>query len=261
MRFCWIPLVCSVALAACSGTADEQGNVADTQSPRPAAVPATAGVQPNDPGMVPLPPRGIDAVAFAPSGWKIVRSAKADFDGDGHPDLLLVLRQQDASKIRPLNERTRETLDANPYRIAAALFDPVRRDYRMVAEDHRLISRNEDAGFADPFNDVDVGKGSFTVKLARLANLAGQDAERRSFTFRYQDGAFRLIGLDVVTARPDEGKYTARSVNYLTHRMKVEDGPIGDETVAVTKWRNLPKATLLRLNEVGDGLAFRLPDA
>lgn len=261
MRFCWIPLVCSVAIAACSAGADEQGNIADTQSPRPAAAPATPRVQPNDRGIAPLPPRGIDAVAFAPSGWKIVRTAKADFDGDGHPDLLLILRQQDAAKIRPLNERTQETLDANPYRIAAALFDPVRRDYRLVAEDDTLISRNDDAGFADPFNAVDVGRGRFTIKLARLPNLAGQDAERRSFTFRYQDGGFRLVGLDVDTARPDEGKYTARSVNYLTHRMKVEDGPTGDETVAVTKWRNLPKATLLRLNEVGDGLAFRLPDA
>lgn len=251
MRFRWIPLVCTVALAACGSAPDGKGNAAD----------APTGRQSPRAGIAPLPPRGTDATAFVPAGWKDVRSAKADFNDDGHPDLLVILRQHDPAKVRPLNERTQETIDSNPYRIAVAFYAPATRDYGLVADDRTLISRNDDAGFVDPFNDVGVGKDSFTIKLARLANLAGDDAERRSFTFGYRDGAFRLIGLDVDTASPGEGAYVARSVNYLTHRMKVETGKIGNEAAATVKWHDLPAAPLLRLNDVGDGLAFRLPDA
>jgi hypothetical protein len=94
----------------------------------------------------------------------------------------------------------------------------------LAAKEHTLISRNDDPGFIDPFNDARTGKGVFVVALSKLANLGGWSAETRAFKFRYQDDAFHLIGLDVTESPRNRGEYTSRSVNYLTHRMKIETG-------------------------------------
>lgn len=94
----------------------------------------------------------------------------------------------------------------------------------LAAKEHTLISRNDDPGFIDPFNDARTGKGVFVVALSKLANLGGWSAETRAFKFRYQDDAFHLIGLDVTESPRNRVEYTSRSVNYLTHRMKIETG-------------------------------------
>ncbi|RZF63665.1 hypothetical protein EWE75_15160 [Sphingomonas populi] len=270
MRLRYLPMVCMAALAACGGTSDTKGDASKRQSAGEGAKEAVATaparrltpfVQANDPAFVLLPERGADAGAFVPAGWTVVKSAKADFNKDGHQDVMLVLRQQDQAKIKPLNEGSDQTLDSNPYRIAVAFFDPVTRDYALVAEDHTLIPRNDNPRFDDPFNDAKTGKGVFVVGLSRFANMGSWSTESRSLTFRYQDGAFRLIGLDCTESERNTGAYTRRSLNYLTHRMEVEIGTVEDEGPGKVTWRDLPGTRLHTLNEIGDGLDFKIPDA
>ena len=270
MRLRYLPLACMASLAACGGTTDTKGDAAKKQPTGKAekeaasAAPArrlTPFVQANDPNFVLLPERGADAGAFVPAGWTVVKSAKADFNKDGHQDVILVLRQQDQAKIKPLNEGSDGTLDSNPYRIAVAFFDPVARDYALVAEDHTLIPPNDSPRFEDPFNDAKPGKGVFVVALSRFANIGGWGTESRSFTFRYQDGAFRLIGLDCTESERNTGEYTTRSLNYLTHRMRIETGNMEDEGPGKVTWRDLPSARLHTLNEIRNGLDFKIPEA
>jgi hypothetical protein len=50
------------------------------------------------------------------------------------------------------------------------------------------------------------------------------------------------------------------SVNYLTGRVKLTHGRIDSDDERV-EWERLKPAPLLRLDEVGDGLAFDRPGA
>jgi hypothetical protein len=263
-------MVCMAALAACGGPADNKGDAKNGQSAGAGgtkavitapAKPLVPFVQSKDPDFALLPERGVDAGAFVPRGWTAVKSGKADFNKDGHQDVMLVLRQQDPAKIKPLNERSGESLDSNPYRIVVAFFDPVARDYALATEDHTLVPLNDNPRHDAPFNDAETGKGVFVVSLSRFANMGSWGTESRSFSFRYQDGAFRLIGLDTTESQRNTGEYTTRSLNYLTHRMRTETGNMEDEGPGKVTWRDLPKTRLRTLNTVGNGLDFKMPEA
>lgn len=265
MRSKYLPLILVAALAACGGAPDDKSDSVSTAASgkisKAAASPLKPFVQSNDPDFAMLPERGADAAAFVPTGWTTEKAAKTDFNGDGHQDILIIMHQHDPAKIKPLNERTDETLDSNPYRIAVAFYDPAQRDYVLAAENHTLISRHEDPRFIDPFNDATTGKGVFVIALSKLANLGGWSAETRAFKFRFQDGAFRLIGLDVTESPRNGGEYTSRSINYLTHRMKIETGQMEEQGNGEVKWQELPRTRGPKLDEVGDGLAFAVPTA
>lgn len=100
--------------------------------PMLAAACSSQSVEPHDqsngPDFAMLPERGADATAFVPTGWATEKAVKTDFNDDGHQDVLIIMHQQDPAKIKPLNERTDETLDSNPYRIAVNFYDPAQRD-------------------------------------------------------------------------------------------------------------------------------------
>jgi hypothetical protein len=76
-----------------------------------------------------------------------------------------------------------------------------------------------------------------------------------TYSFRGQEGAFRLIGLDRNTVQRNSGETENVSINYLTLRKVVKTGNM-DGTAGMDSSVRLPRKPLLALGEIGDGFVF-----
>jgi len=75
------------------------------------------------------------------------------------------------------------------------------------------------------------------------------------FTFRYQDGCFKLIGYDSTGRQRNREETSTVSINYLTKKVKTTKGNIQDDRTNVS-WKTVRIPSLPCLDAVGDGLDF-----
>lgn len=178
-----------------------------------------------------LPKIAPSEAAIVPAGWKIVEREGGDLNGDGKADLVLLLKMDSTANVLAIpNSSPPATLDTNPFLLAVAFADSA-GGYRLAASTHRFFRRVE-----FPYSgDVPPGE-SDSVRIERgtllLSNeyLRGHDHYR----FRWDGGAFRLIGYD--TGGASGGCAETISINYLTGKVRWENTPISADTgVAVTR--------------------------
>jgi hypothetical protein len=202
-----------------------------------------------------------DAKGFVPRGWKLETQDTGDLDGDGLPDLAFALHQQDTRNIVPNGPLCGDTLDTNPRILAVALAQHG-GGYRLATQNHSLVPRRDNACAEDWFGSegvtgggMDVMRGTLRVRLGRFMSAGGWSMGSITYTFRWQQGALRLIGYDYTNVQRNSGEMDTLSINYLTRRVKVGAGSIGDDNLT-TRWSMIPAQPLLTIDEVGDGLEF-----
>ena len=205
-----------------------------------------------------LPAEAAAAEGFVPSGWRIDDRAEGDLDRDGSADLALVLRQQDPANVIADERLASGPFDSNPRILAVALATPG-GGYRLVAQNHTLIPRHTQPTLEDPFDPegeaLEIERGALKLSLIRFANAGGWDAGGTSFTFRWRDGALRLIGFDWDNVRRNTGEMVEVSINLLTRRMRTATGSIESDEERV-RWSRIPAGSLPTLDEIGDGLDY-----
>jgi hypothetical protein len=224
-----------------------------------AAAPAAAQEDEAPPVTYPtLPARAATAEGFVPAGWRIDARAQGDLNGDGDSDLALVLRGQDPANVvsgslGPAN------FDTNPRILAVAFAERGAGGYRLVVQNHRLIPRHVIATIDDPFDPegdaLEIERGTLKVSLIRFASAGGWDAGGTAFTFRWQNGALRLIGYDFDNVRRNTGESTSLSINFVTRRARIATGRIESDAERV-RWSRIRAGPLLTIDEIGDGLEF-----
>lgn len=207
-----------------------------------------------------LPASAADARGFAPAGWQIEAQSRGDFNKDGRSDLVLVLRNRDPANILANEGLGESPFDTNPRILAVALADPGSGAYRLVVQNHDLIPRRESPVQQDPFDLDDaqmiVENGVLKLSMPRFYSAGSWEMGRTSFTFRWQQGALRLIGFDRSTTHRASGETRELSVNYLTHRARIAVGNFESDGPTDVRWIRLPRRPLLTIDQVGDGLAF-----
>jgi hypothetical protein len=201
-----------------------------------------------------------DAKGFVPKGWKVEMRASGDLDGDGLPDFALALRQQDPSNIVPNGSMCRDTLDTNP-RILAVALRQRGGGYRLAMQNHSLVPRLDNGCAEDWFasegvtgGGVSMERGTVRVRLGWFMSAGSWSMGSTVFTFRWQQGALRLIGYDYTNVQRNSGKMDTLSINYLNRRVKIGQGSISDDLK--TRWSTIAGGPLLKIDEVGDGLEF-----
>ncbi|MEN5070472.1 hypothetical protein [Stenotrophomonas sp. TWI1183] len=205
-----------------------------------------------------LPARATTAEGFLPSGWRIEEQLSGDLNGDKRDDLVLVLRQQDPRNIVEHDGFGISPLDSNPRMLAIAFAGPA-GGYTLAAQNHTLITRHEAPNLSDVFEDgpgVSIVRGTLRTTLYFFSNAGSWSTGSASFTFRWQDGAFALIGYDNSSMMRNSGHTESLSINYATRRVRYTEGSIDSDEDSV-RWETLTSPRRWTLETVGDGSAFQ----
>lgn len=205
-----------------------------------------------------LPARATTAEGFLPSGWRIEEQLSGDLNGDQRDDLVLVLRQQDPRNIVEHDGFGISPLDSNPRMLAIAFAGPA-GGYTLAAQNHTLITRHEAPNLSDVFEDgpgVSIVRGTLRTTLYFFSNAGSWSTGSASFTFRWQDGAFALIGYDNSSLMRNSGHTESLSINYATRRVRHTEGSIDSDEDSV-RWETLTSPRRWTLETVGDGSAFQ----
>jgi hypothetical protein len=206
-----------------------------------------------------LPAAASSAEGFVPDGWRIEQRLDGDLNADRRADLVLVLRQQDPRNVIEHDGFGISPLDSNPRLLAVAWSRPD-GGYALAAQNHVLIPRHEYPNMSDVFEDgsggVAIVRGTLRVQLYFFSNAGSWSTGSTTYTFRWQDRAFALIGYDSESLMRNSGETEALSINYSTGKLRRAHGSIEDDRDQV-QWEPLPSAKRWTLDSVGDGAAFQ----
>lgn len=181
--------------------------------------------------------------AWVPEGWTLFLQAMGDLDKDGGPDVVLVLEEDN-----PLNRKGNDymgpaELNLNPRRLLV-LFGGEAGYRPVLSVDHFLPSQHDEETpcLDDPLSmgGVEVKRGLLEVSLHYWLSCGSYAVSNRTFKFRYQEGRFRLIGLDTWGFMRNSGERTERSINFLTGKRKVTTGLNEfEESRPVVRWESV----------------------
>ncbi|HEY4250504.1 MAG TPA: hypothetical protein VGM87_04875 [Roseomonas sp.] len=205
-----------------------------------------------------LPAQAASAAGFAPAGWRVEAEVQGDLNADGIPDIAFTLRAQDRANVLDHRGLGENPFDSNP-RILAAAFGRPGGGYALALADHGLIPRRTDPVLTDAFDaeaqSLAIQRGTLRLRLEQFSSAGSWDAGNRTFTFRWQEGRFALIGFDRMGVQRNSGQTTRISVNYLTRRMQTATGNI-ETNAERSRWTTLPPGAPLSIGEIGDGMDF-----
>lgn len=194
---------------------------------------------------------------FVPPGWKLENKLAGDLNKDGLDDVVLVVHMDDPKNRVAMQWPPDTLVDTNPRMLAVGLAEGS-MGYRLALSNHDLISRLTSSTDSDPLTEnggVTIDRGSLKVALYYFSSAGGWDTGTKSFRFRLEGDAFRLIGYDRFNANRGTGVTDEVSINYLTRNVVIKTGTIeNDEEKTIT--RKLRKSVIPNIDQMGEGLVF-----
>ena len=204
-----------------------------------------------------LPAQGAAIDAFVPAGWALEQRDEGDLDKDGRADVVMVLRMLSPANVIANDGLGADRFDTNP-RMLVVLFAG-EGGYRLVLQDHALIPRPDNPvmdDYLDGDDAVTVRRGAFTVSLRSWASAGSWYTSATTFTFRHQDGCFRLIGYDQAWLHRATGETGSTSLNFAAGKGVFEQGTMESDAPLASKTVTIPPRPLPCLQDIGNGFEF-----
>lgn len=196
-----------------------------------------------------------DYSSWVPERWRLERTVTGDLDKDGIADAVLVLQEVDPLK-RVRNEGLgAPELDTNPRRLLVLLKSV--DGFRKIAGTSRFLPPENDAQspcLADPLAEggVRIERGLLFIDLHYWLSCGSWGVSHNTFTFRLENGKFRLIGLDGYEFMRNSGKRSETSTNFLTGKKKISTGlnEFNEPAKPNVSWERLPAMKPIYLDEM-----------
>lgn len=202
-----------------------------------------------------IPAQAQTQAELVPKGWIVEMESRGDLNGDGVPDLMLVLHMNNPGNVIKNDGFGVSELDTNPRMLVVAFVDKATKKYSLALANHTLIPRQTNPLMDDHLGNAEIVKGTLRVSLGMWMSAGSWYTTQTKLTFRYQDGCFKLIGYDSTETKRNTGETSEVSINYLTKKVKIAKGNIENDHRDVS-WKTLRAPRLLCLDAVGDGLDF-----
>jgi hypothetical protein len=184
---------------------------------------------------------------FVPAGYVVFDEMRGDLNGDNKEDYVFVIKKTDKDKI--IKHEYRGELDRNRRGLIIALSS--QHGYELALENRECFSsENEDGGvYYAPELNFNITKGSLLIQYAH-GRYGGW-----SYSFRYQNADFELIGYDGSSHRGAVIERTV-SMNLLTRKMHTKENTNreaegGDEKFKES-WKTIALSKPIRLREIAD---------
>lgn len=203
-----------------------------------------------------LPKQSEKLADFVPDFWIVEYLKQDDLNNDGQLDTVMVVKNQEASKVIRLDSNSDMKIDTNE-RMLIVLFAEDKM-WKLIKQNTTLIPKVSVSSPEDPFNGVvygyvDTKNHTLSIRIGYFENDLGSNTS----TFRWQNNDFYLIGYDTYSRHRATGEETTTSYNFLTNRQNIiTETPVEDENSDVTihksVWKNLKKRLLLKLDKIRD---------
>ena len=206
-----------------------------------------------------LPEIGKVITDFVPKGWDIEFLETGDLNNDGIDDTVLILHENNPKNIIKNTSFGGEPFNTNP-RILVVFFWKNTEGYSLMLENHTLIPRHDDPSLSDVMNGIlvsgiEIKRGSLRVKMG-VFPLFGSDFSVITYSFRWKNKRFELIGYDRNSQHRVSGATKDVSVNFLTQKIKLTCGNIESNDTGYIKWSKLTQDRVWTIDSIDDGLIF-----
>ena len=193
-----------------------------------------------------LSQQGTSIDDIVPAGWQH-QEAQGDLNKDGIPDLVVV-----ATPNYEENMMTRD--DGYVYNfnqpILAIYFGTGQSQLQQWKQYDNVIPADEDENCSHEVSLEITKRGTLRISILLFCSMGSYDTTFDTYTYRYQNGDFFLIGLDQQEAQRNTDECTTISENYLTwKRQEIRENIVSKDKPPYEKWSRLPKKPLERLGE------------
>ncbi|MBQ6966035.1 MAG: hypothetical protein IJP82_10195 [Bacteroidaceae bacterium] len=193
-----------------------------------------------------LKQQGISAEQIVPEGWEH-KEAEGDLNKDGVSDLVVLAKPN--FKENMMTRDDGYEYNFNPY-ILAIYFGQEDGNYQQWKQYEDLFEPDSE------WSSVDVGiniteRGTLNISPDFFASAGTYGTSQTTYTYRFQNGDFYLIGMESTEMSRNTGEMTTVSENYLTwKRQTIEDNAF-EEVKKKETWSKMEKKPLKKLGEEG----------
>ena len=191
---------------------------------------------------------------FVPTGWKILDTARGDLNKDGTADAAIILQYNDSVSIKKSGN---ESVLTQP-RILVVLFKAVDGNhFLLVAQSNSFILNHDNPTMDDPYEETRISNGTLKIKFRLFYNMGSWYVTNTSYTFRYQQEEFALIGADYLSFHRATSDFEEYSYNFLTKKRSLKTG--NDKHGGTkTTWKSLNLATLKTLGTLKEPFTWEV---
>lgn len=188
-----------------------------------------------------------DPLDYIPKGSVLFDKVSGDLNKDGIVDLVLMIKGTDTSNF--VQHEFRGKLDRN--RRGILVLFKHKDGYELVSKNLDCFSsENEEGGvYYAPELSLDIQKGNLYVEYRH-----GRYGYW-TYTFRYKNGDFELIGYDATSSRGPVINSDV-SINFLTkrkqERVNTNDEAESGEEVFKESWKNIKQDKMIKLSKIID---------
>ncbi len=191
---------------------------------------------------------------WVPKGWKLIANKTGDLNKDGLSDAVLVLEENNPSNRKTNESLGAEKLNLNPRRLLV-LFQTPTGYQKVFSNDSFLPSENsEDTPcLADPMEEggVQINNGVLKIELNYWLSCGSYGTSRHSYSFRYENARFRLIGFDQSEFMRNSGESSQYSANLLTGKEKITTGLNEfEKSKPHVKWNKIENSKIYYLEDI-----------
>ena len=174
-----------------------------------------------------FPEKAKNIDGFIPKGWKTVLSAKGDLNSDKLEDVAIIIEKTDKANIVKNENLGSEYLNLNP-RILLVLFKQKNGSYILAGKNDKDFIKSagdkENPALMDTLDNISIKNNILKIKFNYFLSAGSWSVTQNTFTFRFQNKKFELIGFDNNSYMRNSGNQEEFSINFSTNKVKITTG-------------------------------------